>query len=63
MNEGIIKKTLEILLKNATEEEHFTTIKNIINDYLSEGHNIQGYIPKYNEAYQKFLKEKGEENE
>jgi len=58
MNEEIIKKTLEVLLKNATKEEHFTTIKHTINDYLSEGYQVQEYIAKYNESYQKFLKKK-----
>ena len=57
-NKEIIKKTLEVLLKNATKEEHFTTIKYTINDYLREGYHIQEYIAKYNESYQKFLKGK-----
>ena len=58
MNEEIIKKTLEVLLKNATKEEHFTTIKYTINDYLREGYHIQEYIGKYNQSYQEFLKKK-----
>lgn len=58
MNEKLIRKTLEIMLKNATKEEHFTTIKHTINDYLREGYKIKEYLGKYNEAYQEFLKRK-----
>lgn len=58
MEEEIVKETLERMLKNATEEEHFTTIKHTINDYLDEGYNVREYIGKYNEKYQEFLERK-----
>ena len=56
--EKTVKETLDLLLANATEEEHFTTIRNSVDDFIDEGYNVRRYVGEYNSKYQEFLRNK-----
>ena len=56
--EKTVKETLDLLLANATEEEHFTTIRNSVDDFIDEGYNVRHYVGEYNSKYQEFLRNK-----
>ena len=56
--EKTVKETLDLLLANATEEEHFTTIRNSVDDFIEEGYNVRRYVGEYNSKYQEFLRNK-----
>ena len=58
MKEKTVKETLDLLLANATEEEHFTTIRNSVDDFIEEGYNVRRYVGEYNSKYQEFLRNK-----
>ena len=51
MNEQMVRRTLELLIKTAETQQQWNTVKYAIDDYLDEGYHIQDMIPKYLEAY------------
>ena len=58
IKEETVRETLDLMLSNATEEEHFRTIRNSIDDFIEEGYNVRYYLGEYNSKYQEFLKNK-----
>jgi len=53
--EKIIKKGLELLLKDAKTIQDYKDIQFYIDDYLEQGFKIKKYISKLNSEYIKFL--------
>ena len=53
--EKIIKKGLELLLKDAKTIQDYKDIQFYIDDYLEQGFNIKEYISILNSKYLKFL--------
>jgi len=53
-NEKIVRKTLDLLIKNAESFEELKNIQFDIEDYANEGYFIKKQIINYNEKVKKF---------
>ena len=51
MKSKVVRKTIELLLDRAEIEEDFKVVKYTIDDYTSEGYNMNGMYPLFHEKY------------
>ena len=54
-SEEEVMKELDDLLNNAKESKDIRDVPSLIDDYIVQGYNVRGYIPKYNSLAQKFI--------